>query len=32
MQKLLEIEQKLKKEHVDIKSRYVKLKNANMLF
>ena len=25
MQKLTEIEQKLKKEHIDIKSRYVKL-------
>ena len=26
MQKLCEIEEKLKKEHIDIKSRYVKLK------
>ena len=32
MQKLCEIEEKLKKEHIDIKSRYVKLKNVNMLF
>ena len=28
MQKLTEIEQKLKKEHIDIKSRYVKLKRC----
>ena len=28
MQKLCEIEQKLKKEHIDIKSRYVKLKRC----
>ena len=28
MQKLSEIEQKLKKEHIDIKSRYVKLKRC----
>ena len=28
MQKLCEIEEKLKKEHVDIKSRYVKLKRC----
>ena len=28
MRKLTEIEQKLKKEHVDIKSRYVKLKRC----
>ena len=26
MQKLSEIEQKLKKEHIDIKRRYIKLK------
>ena len=32
MQKLCEIEEKLKKEHIDIKSRYVKLKRCNMLF
>ena len=29
MQKLIEIEEKLKKEHIDIKSRYVKLKRCN---
>ena len=28
MQKLFEIEEKLKKEHIDIKSRYVKLKRC----
>ena len=28
MQKLFEIEQKLKKEHIDIKSRYIKLKTC----
>ena len=28
MQKLTEIEQKLKKEHINIKSRYVKLKRC----
>ena len=28
MQKLCEIEEKLKKEHIDIKSRYVKLKRC----
>ena len=28
MQKLIEIEEKLKKEHIDIKSRYVKLKRC----
>ena len=28
MRKLTEIEQKLKKEHIDIKSRYVKLKRC----
>ena len=32
MQKLCEIEEKLKKEHIDIKSRYVKLKDANIFF
>ena len=28
MQKLLQIEEKLKKEHIDIKSRYVKIKRC----
>ena len=28
MQKLIQIEEKLKKEHIDIKSRYVKLKRC----
>ena len=28
LQKLCEIEEKLKKEHIDIKSRYVKLKRC----
>ena len=28
MRKLCEIEEKLKKEHIDIKSRYVKLKRC----
>ena len=32
MQKLLEIEGKLKKEHIDIKSRYVKLKRCKYAF
>ena len=28
MQKLIQIEEKLKKEHIDIKIRYVKLKRC----
>ena len=32
MQKLSEIEEKLLKEHINIKTRYIKLKNVNMLF
>ena len=30
MQKLSEIEEKLKKEHIDIKNRYVKLKRCKI--
>ena len=32
MQKLCEIEEKLKKEHIDIKSRYIKLKRCKYAF
>ena len=30
MQKLIEIEEKLKKEHIDIKSRYFKLRKCKI--